>query len=46
MKTPNFDLNKIKFATDEPTLEKAVALYESGKVTQVCANIWWHWRFS
>ncbi len=29
-----FDLNKIKFATDQPTYEKAVGLYESGKVTQ------------
>lgn len=32
--TPNYDLDKIKFATDSPTFEKAVALYESGKVTQ------------
>lgn len=31
---PDFDLDKIKFATDPPTFEKAVALYESGKVTQ------------
>lgn len=29
---PKFDLNKIKFATDKPTFEKAVILYESGKV--------------
>lgn len=31
---PNYDLDKIKFATDEPTFEKAVKLYENGKVTQ------------
>lgn len=31
---PFFDLDKIKFATDAPTFEKAVGLYESGKVTQ------------
>lgn len=35
MQPPNYDLNKIKFATDGPTFEKAVALYENGKVTQV-----------
>ncbi|RJQ24450.1 hypothetical protein C4577_07765 [Candidatus Parcubacteria bacterium] len=35
MQPPDFDLNKIKFATDESTFEKAVALYENGKVTQV-----------
>lgn len=29
-----YDLDKIKFATDAPTFEKAVGLYESGKVTQ------------
>jgi len=29
---PKFDLNKIKFATDPPTFEKAVGLYEAGKV--------------
>lgn len=34
MQKPDYDLNKIKFATDEPTFEKAVALYESEKVTQ------------
>lgn len=34
MQPPDFDLSKIKFATDGPTFEKAVALYESGKVTQ------------
>jgi len=31
---PKYDLDKIKFATDGPTFEKAVALYESGKVTR------------
>jgi len=29
---PKYDLDKIKFATDEPTFEKAVGLYESGKI--------------
>lgn len=33
--SPDYDLDKIKFATDGPTFKKAVALYESGKVTQV-----------
>jgi len=31
---PKFNLDKIKFATDAPTFEKAAALYESGKVRQ------------
>ena len=31
---PSFDLDKIKFATDQPTYEKAVDLYGSGKVTR------------
>ena len=31
---PKYDLEKIKYATDGPTFEKAVALYESGKVRQ------------
>lgn len=31
---PAFNLDKIKFATDPATFEKAVALYESGKVTE------------
>lgn len=35
MNPPDFTLDKIKFATDAPTFEKAVKLYESGKVTQV-----------
>ena len=30
-----YDLNKIKFATDEATFKRAVSLYESGKVTEV-----------
>lgn len=32
---PSYDLNKIKFATDEATFRRAVDLYESGKVTEV-----------
>ena len=32
---PAYDLNKIKFATDEGTFRRAVELYERGKVTQV-----------
>ena len=32
---PTYDLNKIKFATDEQTYQRAVDLYESGKVTEV-----------
>jgi len=31
---PVYDLDKIKFATDRPTFERAVGLYEDGKVTQ------------
>lgn len=31
---PKYDLDKIKYATDAPTFEKAVDLYEKGKVTQ------------
>ena len=30
---PAYNLDKIKFATDTPTYERAVGLYESGKVT-------------
>jgi len=30
-----YDLNKIKFATDEATFKRAVGLYESGKVTEL-----------
>lgn len=29
---PNYDLNKIKFATDEATFQHGVDLYEKGKV--------------
>lgn len=32
---PAFDLNKIKFATDEATFRRAVDLYERGKVAEV-----------
>ncbi len=32
---PIYDLNKIKFATDEATFRRAVELYERGKVTRV-----------
>lgn len=31
---PKYDLKKIKFATDEATFERAVILYETGKVTK------------
>lgn len=31
---PKYNLDKIKFATDGPTFEKAVSLYEDGKVTE------------
>lgn len=31
---PRYDFDKIKFATDPQTFEKAVALYEDGKVTK------------
>ncbi|MBI3684889.1 hypothetical protein HY250_00565 [Candidatus Azambacteria bacterium] len=32
--TPKYDLDKIKFATDGPTFEKAVDLYEKGRVAK------------
>lgn len=32
---PAYDLNKIKFAIDQATWQRAVALYESGKVMEV-----------
>jgi len=35
MNPPDFTLDKIKFATDAPTFERAIKLYETGKVTQV-----------
>lgn len=31
----SYDLNKIKFATDKATFQRAVGLYENGKVTEV-----------
>lgn len=31
---PSYNIDKIKFATDSPTYERAIDLYESGKVTQ------------
>src|SRR3989344_4368847 len=31
---PKYDLDKIKFAPDGPTFERAVELYEKGRVTQ------------
>src|SRR3989344_1137069 len=31
---PKYDLDKIKYATDAPTFEKAVDLYEKGKITR------------
>ncbi len=31
---PSYDLEKIKFATDASTFERAVGLYEAGKVTE------------
>lgn len=31
---PKYDLDKIKFATDRPTFEKAIDLYDKGKVTE------------
>lgn len=39
MNKPDFTLDKIKFAIDQPTFKKAMALYESGKVTQVEESI-------
>lgn len=33
-KSPRYDIDKIKFATAAPTFEKAIGLYESGKVTK------------
>ncbi len=35
---PNYDLDKIKFATDAPTFERAVDLYGKGKVTKFKNN--------
>lgn len=36
---PRWDLDKIKLATDEPTFERAVGLYEGGKVTRFRAEM-------
>lgn len=36
---PQYDLEKIKYATDAPTFAKAVGLYESGKVTQFTEEV-------
>ena len=36
---PSCDLDKIKFATDGTTFERAVGLYESGKVTEFKAKM-------
>jgi len=33
--TPSYDLDKIKFATDKATFQRAACLYESGKVRDV-----------
>ena len=35
---PNFDLEKIKYGVDESTFQKAVSLYENGKVTKFNNN--------
>lgn len=35
MNLPDYNLDKIKFATDGRTFEKAASLYENGKVTRV-----------
>lgn len=37
--TTSYDLDKIKFATDRPTFERAVGLYEAGKVTKFKTEI-------
>lgn len=39
MNKPDFTLDKIKFATDGPTFEKAISLYGDGKVTRVEESI-------
>ena len=36
---PQYSLDKIKFGTDGATFERAVGLYESGKVTKFKTNI-------
>lgn len=40
---PAYDLEKIKFATDKQTFEKAVALYERGKILQFEERIRAYW---
>jgi len=37
---PQYDLDKIKFSTDAPTFERAVGLYERGKVTHFEEDAW------
>ena len=34
MLSPSFDIDKIKFATDKQTYERAINLYENDKVTE------------
>jgi len=38
---PNYDLDKIKFTTDAPTFEKAIALYESSRTLRVHYGASW-----
>ena len=40
---PKYDLDKIKFATDGPTFEKAVGLYEKGKVKKLREGMGGFW---
>ena len=35
-----FDIDRIKYGTDEGTFTRAVALYEKGKVTQIECAAW------
>ncbi|MEA2056848.1 MAG: hypothetical protein U9O78_04080 [Patescibacteria group bacterium] len=42
MNSPDFILDTIKFSTDKPTLERAIELYENGKVAQVEEGIHSH----
>lgn len=35
---PGYDVDKIKFSTDAPTFERALGLYEQGKVTKFAAT--------
>jgi uncharacterized Zn finger protein len=40
--TPAYDLQKIKYATDAATFQRAIDMYERGKVTHVdeaCGNV-------